>query len=102
MAIRLVADTLEMGQTGIEKTVSWEGKKIIGVIPVRTYKYLNKYPCREYSVISYESNKAVTKNDSSRACRIEGKWYPFAMLESPNKKRISKGQFYNAMIGIDW
>ncbi|MDK9709119.1 MAG: hypothetical protein OEL83_18910 [Desulforhopalus sp.] len=102
MALKLVGDTLERGKNGIENSVTWEGENILGVIPINTYKYLNKYPCREYRVISYEYSKAVIKTESSHACRIEGKWYPLAMLENPKKKGISKEQFYSEMIGKNW
>lgn len=98
-AIKLVAYTLQNGKMGIEKTLSYEGKLLFGVTMTKSFTYLNKFKCKEYRVISYDSGRAITKLDPGKVCKIKGKWYPYILLTDSSRKSVPGDEFIEAMIG---
>lgn len=98
MAIKLILETLENGKTGIEAKSNWNDKPLFGVTPIESFKYLNKFPCRHYKVVSYENGKSNTIKDKGSACRAENKWYPYSMFQNPKNKLSSDG-YMKEMVG---
>lgn len=100
-ALQLVADTLEKGKTGVEKTVSWDGQPLIGATITNNFKF-QKFPCREFKVVLYESDRAKTMKTAGKACRAEGKWYPYVMFTDASKRSLNSDEFDMEFIGGNW
>lgn len=98
LAMQLIAETLAAGRIGAERTIAWNNAPLFGVTPLESYRYLNKFTCWKYKVVSYETGQPVTLAKQANACLAQNKWYPYSLLAHPTQK-MSKEQYLSEMIG---